>query len=78
MGREAMNDNDIKELGDKLRNAVPPLPQPELRRDLWPAMLQKMNQPRVRVSWFDWLLAALAAAVLIFFPGAIPALLYHL
>lgn len=72
-----MNDNEYKELGKKLRDAVPPLRRPELSRDLWPAMLQKMSEPRVGVPWFDWLLAALAAAVLIFFPGAIPALLYH-
>ena len=73
-----MNDREFKELGEKLRDAVPPLRQPELRRDLWPAILHKMSEPRVRVPWFDWLLAALAAAVLISFPGAIPALLYHL
>jgi hypothetical protein len=73
-----MNDRKLKELGGKLRDAIPPFSQPELSRDLWPAMLQKMNEPRLRVPWFDWLLAALAAAVLLFFPGAIPALLYHL
>lgn len=73
-----MNDREFKELAEKLRDAVPPLPQPKLSRDLWPAMLQKMNQPPFRVAWFDWLLAAVAAAVLVFFPGAIPALLYHL
>ena len=73
-----MNDREFKELGEKLRAAIPPLQQLELRRDLWPAMLQKMSEPRGHVPWFDWLLAAIAAAVLIFFPGAIPALLYHL
>ena len=78
MGSETMNAQEFKELGEKLRDAVPPLDQPELNRDLWPAVLKKMSDPRVRVPWFDWLLAALAATVLIFFPGAIPALLYHL
>jgi TRAP-type uncharacterized transport system fused permease subunit len=73
-----MNDREPKELGEKLRDAIPSLRQPELSRDLWPAMLAKLDEPRVRVPWFDWLLAAIAAAVLIFFPGAIPALLYHL
>ena len=73
-----MNDQELKELAKKLRDAIPPLRQPELSRDLWPATLRKMSEPRVRVPWFDWLLAALAAAVLIFFPGAIPAVLYHL
>jgi hypothetical protein len=72
-----MSDRDFEEFAKKLRDAVSPLRQPELNRDLWPSMLQKLNEPRVRVPWFDWLLAALAAAVLIFFPAAIPALLYH-
>lgn len=73
-----MNDQELKELAKKLREAVPPLHQMELRRDLWPDLLQKMNEPRVRIPWFDWALAALATAVLIFSPGVIPALLYHL
>jgi len=30
------------------------------------------------VPWFDWVLAGLASAALICFPGVIPALLYHL
>ena len=30
-----------------------------------------------RVHWFDWALAALATAALVFFPAIIPALLYH-
>ncbi len=31
----------------------------------------------IRAHWFDWALAALATAALVFFPGIIPALLYH-
>ena len=73
-----MNDRELKQLGGKLRAAMPPLQRAELYRDLWPAFLQKANSPRVRIPWFDWALAALAATALIFFPGVIPALLYHL
>jgi hypothetical protein len=51
----------------------------ELRRDLWPQMLQRLDEAQpVRVPWFDWVLATLASAVLIFFPSVIPAVLYHL
>jgi len=32
----------------------------------------------VGIPWFDWALAAILSAVLVFFPGSIPALLYHL
>ena len=74
-----MNPQDDKALRDLLKQSIAPVPDAELRRDLWPQMLQRLDatQP-VRIPWFDWVLAALASAALIFFPGAIPALLYHL
>ncbi len=50
----------------------------ELRRDLWPEMLRGLDAQLVRVPWFDWALAAATIAVLLLFPGAIPALLYQL
>ena len=73
-----MNDQELKELGAKLRASMPSPQQTELKHDLWPTFLQKMRESRVRVPWFDWALATFAAGVLIFFPGVIPALLYHL
>jgi hypothetical protein len=74
-----MNPHDDKALRDLLKQSVAPVPDAELRRDLWPQMLRRLDEAQpVRVPWFDWVLAALASATLIFFPGAIPALLYHL
>jgi hypothetical protein len=70
--------NEMKEL---LKQSISPVQDAELRRDLWPQMLRKLDeQPLVvaTVPWFDWALAALASAALILFPGIIPALLYHL
>jgi hypothetical protein len=70
------NDNDLREF---LKQCVTPLTDAELRRDLWPQMLQRLDQEQLlRVPWFDWALAAVAAAALFLFPGVIPALLYHL
>ncbi len=72
------NNKEIKEL---LKQAIAPAGHTELRRDLWPQMLRKLEeQPALVVSvpWFDWALAAILSAVLVFFPGSIPALLYHL
>jgi hypothetical protein len=72
------NNKEIKEL---LKQAVAPVKDTELRRDLWPQMLRKLEeQPALvdDVPWFDWALAAILSAVLVFFPGSIPALLYHL
>ena len=50
----------------------------ELRRDLWPGMLKRLEAQPAKVPWFDWALLAAAALWLIFFPRAIPLLLYYL
>jgi hypothetical protein len=77
-----MNNDEIsKEMKDLLKQAVAPVQDDELRRDLWPQMLRKLDDhplPIHSVTWFDWALASLAAAALLFFPGIIPALFYHL
>jgi hypothetical protein len=69
------NDKEIKEV---LQQALAPLKDSELRRDLWPQMLRKLDEQPSRVPWFDWALAGILGAALFLFPGAIPALLYHL
>ena len=56
----------------------PAIQNAELQRDLWPQMLRRLDAQPLRVPWFDWALAAALAAALLFFPGAIPALLYQL
>jgi hypothetical protein len=76
-----MSNQEIKNMKELLKQAVAPVPDSELRRDLWPQMLSKLDERPLsihRVPWFDWVLAAILSAVLIFFPGSIPALLYHL
>jgi hypothetical protein len=73
-----MNPHDDRALRELLKQAINPVRSTELHRDLWPQMLQRFDHEQpVRVPWFDWALAAIAGAALIFFPGAIPALLYH-
>jgi hypothetical protein len=69
------NNNDVKTL---LKKAIAPVQHTELQRDLWPQMLRRLDEQPLRVPWFDWALAAVLAASLLLFPGAIPALLYHL
>jgi hypothetical protein len=73
-----MNEQGEKEVKELLKQSIAPVADTELRRDLWPEMLQKLSQQPVRVPWFDWALAAILGALLIVFPGVIPALLYHL
>jgi hypothetical protein len=77
-----MSNQEIdKEMKELIEQAVAPVQDTELRRDLWPQMLRKLEEqplPIHNVPWFDWALASLAAAALLFFPGLIPALFYHL
>ena len=62
-----MNPNDDKALRDLLKQSIVPVRDAELRRDLWPQMLQRLDEAQpVRVPWFDWVLAALASAALSF------------
>lgn len=75
------NEEINKELKELLKQTAAPVPDTGLRRDLWPQMLRKLEEqplPIHNVPWFDWALASLAAAALLFFPGIIPALFYHL
>lgn len=73
----------IKEL---LKESLVPLGErPEPARDLWPAMLRRLDEepmPRplatAAVPWFDWALAVAVLAVLVASPGLIPVLLYYL
>jgi hypothetical protein len=72
------NKENSKEIEALLKAAIGPVKDSELRRDLWPQMLRKLNEQPSRVPWFDWALAGILGATLFLFPGAIPALLYHL
>ncbi len=76
-----MNEHDQERIKQLLKNSLPPISgrmDAELRRDLWPAMLKRLEAAPAGVPWFDWALLAALAAYLAFFPGAIPVLLYHL
>jgi hypothetical protein len=65
----------------KIRDALKqsfPLVNIELQRDLWPAVLRKLDANDVRVPWYDWVLVGLSVAVLLFFPRLIFLFAYHL
>ena len=66
-----------------LQNVLPRVgEEPELDRDLWPAMLQRMDRESVRsaakVPWFDWALAGGLVAFAALAPRTIPVILYYL
>ncbi len=73
-----MNEPDQNEISTLLREALPPM-NTELRRDLWPTMLRRLEQPSARTApWYDWALAGSVAVVLCLFPQLFLLLAYHL
>jgi hypothetical protein len=72
-------DNDRMEY--LLKQSVLPTstqPRATLQRDLWPAMLDRLDESSAAPPWFDWALLAAVVVWLAIFPRAIPLLLYHL
>ena len=66
-----------------LRSALTPIgDDTEPDRDLWPAMLRRMDQPSAglaaSVPWFDWALAGGLVAFAAIAPRTIPVILYYL
>ena len=73
-----MNEPNDEKLRALLRNALAPVADTELKQDLWPRMLRKLDESTIRASWLDWALLALVSVWFVLFPEVIPALLYHL
>jgi len=56
-----------------------PVVDTELRRDLWPEMLRRLETSPVKVPWYDWALAAGVVASGLLFPAfALFLFAYHL
>ena len=74
-----MNENDEERMRLLLRKALPAVErEPEPSRDLWPAVLKRLQARGGAVPWFDWALVAGLVGVAAFMPAAIPVLLYYL
>jgi len=73
-----MNEPNDEKLRELLRSAVAPVADTELKQDLWPRMLRKLDEQTIRTSWLDWALIALLPLWFFLFPEVILALLYHL
>lgn len=66
-----------------LRAALPPASiDAEPERDLWPALLRRMEEPGARgaasIPWFDWALAGGLVTFAAIAPRTIPVILYYL
>jgi hypothetical protein len=72
------DDRDIDFISRQLKSALPPFSDPELKVDLWPMMLRRLDEPAATFGWFESILVAVVAFTFLIFPKLLPALLYHL
>ena len=77
-----MNGHD-EQIGELLRKTLPPVENlPHTPRDLWPAMLRRMDEQAWRgpasIPWFDWALGGALLTFAAIAPRTIPVILYYL
>ena len=70
-------EHEARQIREALKQSFSPV-NTELRRDLWPAVLRKLDARPGRVPWYDWALIGLSASVFLFFPQLILVFAYHL
>ena len=73
-----MNELNDQKFREMLKRAMARVPETELKHDLWPRMLRRLDERPARASWVDLALLALLAIWCVIFPAAIPRLLYNL
>jgi len=74
-----MSTHDEERVKELLRQALKPVEsEPESSRDLWPAVLKRLDEPSIQVPWFDWALLGGLVGLAAFFPASIPVFLYYL
>ena len=72
-----MDEHDERQICQALKRSFPPV-HSELGRDLWPAVLRKLDAPPTPVPWYDWALIGVSASVFLFFPQLLLVFAYHL
>lgn len=72
-----MNEHDNRQIGDELKQSFAPV-NTELRRDLWPEVLCRLDAREVVVPWYDWALVGLSAVMILAFPRLVLLFAYHL
>ena len=72
-----MTEHDNQQIRDVLKQSFPPV-NTELRQDLWPEVLRRLDARPVGVPWYDWALASLSAVMFLVFPRLLLVFAYHL
>ena len=72
-----MSEDNDRQIRDALKQSFPPV-NTELRRDLWPAVLLKLDARQAGVPWYDWAFVGLSTVMFLAFPRLILLFAYHL
>jgi hypothetical protein len=72
-----MTEPDDRQIRDALKQSFPPA-NTELRRDLWPDVLHRLDARGVGVPWYDWALVGLSAIMFLAFPRLVLLFAYHM
>ena len=72
------DDREFDFIRKQLRSAMPSLNDAELKVDLWPRMLRRMEESPATFGWLEAILVGLVALTFAIFPKLLPAVLYHL
>jgi hypothetical protein len=74
-----MKEHEEDELKKLLRKAMPRVAaEAEPERDLWPAVVKRLDAATAAPPWFDWALLGGLVAFVAVFPTVIPVILYYL
>jgi hypothetical protein len=65
------------QIRDALKQSFPPV-NTELRRDLWPDVLRRVDARKVGVPWYDWALVGLSGVMFLAFPRLLLLFAYHM
>ena len=72
-----MTEHDDRRIREALQQSFPPV-NTEIGRDLWPAVLRRLEAHPAQVPWYDWALIGLSSAIFLMFPQLILVFVYHL
>ena len=72
-----MTEHNDPQIRDTLKQSFSPV-NTQLRRDLWPDVLRKLDARKAGVPWYDWALVALSAVMFLAFPRLVLVFAYHL
>ena len=72
-----MTEDNDRRIRDALKQSFPSV-NTDLRRDLWPDVLHKLDARQVGVPWYDWALVGLSVVMFLAFPRLVLLFAYHL